>query len=415
MIEKADIIQQMPHLLSGSELKKRLSVLPEYDGEIIQASSTERLLALSTLYQIYLPSQMAEEIYSKLYLALMRSLQKKNTRMSVEQRNRNHKIVIGQQSEGILGGSDSFTIIGTSGIGKSSAINKVIQLITEGRIIEMQHPYMKIIPCLVVQTPFDASVKGLLIEILRKVDEVLGSNYYHNVLKTRATTDVLIGLVSQVALNNIGMLIVDEIQNVVNSKNGKLLVGSLTQLINNSGISICMVGTPECKVFFEQAQQLARRSLGLQYCAMKYDEEFRRFCKKMWEYQYVQNRTELTEGILNWLHEHSAGNVSVVVSLLHDSQEMAILSGKECLDLEVLGNAYQNRLSMLHGYIAEKRISKKQTSTESRKKLIYKEEQDSEVGNAKYNIAELVDAARKKQIDIVKLLKVEGMLEEIVI
>ena len=32
---------------------------------------------------------------------------------------------------------------------------------------------------------------------------------------------MLIGSVSQVTLNHIGLLIVDEIQNVVNSKNGK--------------------------------------------------------------------------------------------------------------------------------------------------------------------------------------------------
>jgi len=58
---------------------------------------------------------------------------------------------------------------------------------------------------------------------------------------------------------------VDEIQNVANSKNGKSLIGSLTQLINNSGISICMVGTLESTKFFESAMQLARRSVGLQY------------------------------------------------------------------------------------------------------------------------------------------------------
>ena len=59
---------------------------------------------------------------------------------------------------------------------------------------------------------------------------------------------MLIGSVSQVALNHIGLLIVDEIQNVVNNKNGKSLMGMLTQLINNSGISICMVGTPESTI-----------------------------------------------------------------------------------------------------------------------------------------------------------------------
>ena len=39
---------------------------------------------------------------------------------------------------------------------------------------------------------------------------------------------MLIGAVSQVALNHIGLLVVDEIQNVFNSKNGKSLVGTLT-------------------------------------------------------------------------------------------------------------------------------------------------------------------------------------------
>lgn len=124
-------------------------------------------------------------------------------------------------------------------------------MITENHIIEIDKPYTQIIPCLIVQCPFDSSVKGMLFEILRKVDETLGSNYYQYALKARATTDMLIGSVSQVALNHIGMLVVDEIQNVVNSKNGKSLIGALTQLINNSGISICMVGTPESTVFLK--------------------------------------------------------------------------------------------------------------------------------------------------------------------
>ena len=74
------------------------------------------------------------------------------------------------------------------------------------------------------------------------------------------------------------------IQNAVNSKNGKSLVGMLTQLINNSGISICMVGTPESTAFFEQAMQLVRRSLGLQYSALGYNQCFYDFCKTLYSY-----------------------------------------------------------------------------------------------------------------------------------
>ena len=54
----------------------------------------------------------------------------------------------------------------------------------------------------------------MLLEILRKVDEMIESKYYENALRARTTTDMLIGSVSQVALNHIGLLVVDEIQNV---------------------------------------------------------------------------------------------------------------------------------------------------------------------------------------------------------
>jgi len=171
-----------------------------------------------------------------LYLALLRSLQKKGTKLAVQQRNQNYRAIMQQEYSGIMGGSNSFTIIGTSGIGKSSAISMAITLITENRVIEAENPHTQVVPCVIVQCPFDSSVKGMLLEILRKVDEVLDTKYYQNALRARAAKDMLIGSVSQVALNYIGMLVVDEIQNIANSKNGKSLIGALTQLINNSGI-----------------------------------------------------------------------------------------------------------------------------------------------------------------------------------
>ena len=280
----SDIFKVIPPMLCGQELVDALTVLPEYHAEVCGLPASERLTALSNLYQVYLPSQMSLEIYSKLYLALLRSLQKKGTKLAVHQQNQNRKAVLQQEYGGILGGSDSFTIIGTSGIGKSSAINRAIYLITQNRVVHSEDPYVKITPCVVVQCPFDSSVKGLLLEIMRKVDEVLDSRYYQNAVRARATTDMLIGSVSQVALHHIGMLVVDEIQNVANSKNGKSLIGALTQLINNSGIAICMVGTPDSISFFQSAMQLARRSVGLQYNAMSYDGYFQNFCKLLFQY-----------------------------------------------------------------------------------------------------------------------------------
>lgn len=412
-----DFTTKLPEMKSGNELISALSIIPEYDKTICHQNQAVRLMALSDLYQIYIPSQMSLEIYSKLYLALLRSMQKKGTQMAIKQRYENYKAIQQQSYSGILGGSDSFTIIGTSGIGKSSAISRAISLITENRIIETDKPYTKIIPCLIVQCPFDSSVKGLLLEILRKVDEELGTNHYIHAVKSRAsTTDMLIGAVSSIALNNIGMLVVDEIQNVVNSKNGKSLIGALTQLINNSGISICMVGTPESTVFFEQAMQLARRSVGLQYTTMKYDEYFQSFCKVIFKYQFLKNHTEITAAITEWLYEHSAGVVSVVVSLIHDAQEIAILTGKEVLNLDTLNEAYQQRLTLLHGYIQPSVIQNKPTTKKKKTAASVKKNQtQSQPKQKRYSITEIAERAKAENLDVVELLKEVYTIVEVAI
>lgn len=407
-----NILKQIPEMLDVNELKSALEVLPEYSLDVCSMDSVTRLVALSDLYKIYVPSFMSVEIYSKLYLALIRSMNKKQTKLATIQQNENFKAVSGYEYRGIMGGSDSFTIIGASGIGKSSAISRAITLITENKIIETKEPYSKIIPCVIVQCPFDSSVKGLLLEILRKVDEALDSTYYEKALRSRATIDMLIGSVSQVALNHIGLLIVDEIQNVVNSKNGKSLVGALTQLINNSGISICMVGTPESSIFFEQAMQLARRSLGLQYGAMQYDKQFKEFCKILLSYRYVKREISITEEVIQWLYEHSNGITSVVVSLIHDAQEIAILNGTETLDIKTLEEAYQKRLSLLHSYIKPQKPLK--TTFKKAEGINIKRTESAKNEPFKANLLQdMLSKSKSEKIDILTLIKEEIKVEEV--
>lgn len=344
-----DVVKLMPEMIMGEALDEKLRILPEYDADIRNASVTERLVALQSLYSVFIPNQMSREIYSKLYLSLLRSMQKKQSILAVRQYNENNKLIRQNSYESIIGGSDSFTVIGPSGIGKSSSISRAINILTETPVLKLNNT--SVISCLQVQAPADCSVKGLLFEILRKADELLNSNYYTNALKSHPTVDMLIGIVSQVALNHIGLLIVDEIQNVVNSKNGKTVIGTLTQLINNSGVSISMVGTPESTIFFEQAMMLARRSLGLNYSAMQYGEEFRGFCKTLLNYVYVKEKVNANEALFMWLYNHSSGNASIVVSLIHAAQEIAILEGCETLSIKTLNLAFGRRMAMLHNYI----------------------------------------------------------------
>ena len=109
---------------------------------------------------------------------------------------------------------------------------------------------------------------------------------------------------------------------------------------------------------------------------------------------------------MEWLYEHTSGNISVVVSLIHDAQEISILNGKEILNLETLNEAYQKRLSMLHGFIypeQRKQIStpkKKVSVTSAGVKIPLREKNSEEV-----TIASLVSVVKDENVDIVQLLK----------
>ena len=109
--------------------------------------------------------------------------------------------------------------------------------------------------------------------------------------------------------------------------------------------------------------------------------------------------------MLRWLYNHSHGNASIVVSLIHDAQEIAILDGSEELSIVTLEKAYKSRLAMLHDYLyqepvqAKKKSSKKNTSTV---------EALSEIKEQNL-ITEIVTRAKRLQKDIVEELAYYGV------
>ena len=142
---------------------------------------------------------------------------------------------------------------------------------------------------------------------------------------------------------------------------------------------------------------------------MPYNEYFFEFCTTVFEYQYVKNRTEISDAIIEWLYEHSAGIISFVILLLHDAQEIAILNKRELLDLTSLNEAYKQRLTMMHDYIEPK--IKRQSQTQAAKKA-----SASEFGYSGYesvSLSALANAAKLNNMHIVDMLKKYITMEEI--
>lgn len=416
-----DISRLLPPMLFGEELKGALEVLPEYDDSVRKMDAGRRLLMLSDIYRIFIPNRMAGEIYFRLYSMACMSLQKKGTAESVRLLNAVHQGRMepydgnepaARQYKGIATGMTSAACIGVSGIGKTTCIQAAAALC--GGVLEVERPYRKIIPVVIVSCPFNCSFRSLCSQILSKVDECLGTGYFQKSQKSTMNAEQVMQMACQVANLYIGVLVIDEIQMIVESRSGSQLYRMILQLINSSGISVLMCGTPECIPFFGQNPQMARRTVGLQYGAMPYGGEFREFCRVLFSYQYVRNRTELTEGILEWLYEHSGAIPGSIMALLHDAQEIAILDGKEELGLATLNEAYGRRIRMLHPYITPNiRVNRKYAPAG---------EKPVEIKNAcmtgeteMTDIPVLVETAKKQGQDIVTVLGERVPVREVVL
>ncbi len=103
--------------------------------------------------------------------------------------------------------------------------------------------------------------------------------------------------------------------------------------------------------------------------------------------------------------------INALVSLIHDAQEIAILNGKELLNLESLKEAYQQRLSMLHGFI--QLPQGKQTSRPKKKSVVAAPAGRSIEGTV--CIADLVARAKEDHADIVELLRKHMSVVEVAV
>ena len=414
-MKELDFANMLPPLLLGDELTTAMTCLPSYDSSVRTLSATERLMQLTNIYKVFVPTSMATEIYQRVYMMTSMSLQSKGTVESVRRMNANYAWSHGSEYHGVATGATSATVIGISGIGKTSCIQSSINLL--GGIIETENPCHKVIPIVMVSCPFDCSYKGLLCQILISIDEILGTDYYNKTQRSKMNSQQILAMVCQICHLHVGLLIIDEVQLLSGATQaGSILYRMILQLINTSCINVLLVGTSECLRFFSETQQIARRSVGLQYGAMEFGGDFRRIAEILYTYQYVKQDSKLTENVLYWLYEHTGGVPAILTAIIHDAQEIAILRGRETLGIETLTEAYTSRMRMLHGYLADRIEPKIATTYHEKPKSIDSAnvaDRENELPNGYMAIDKMATEARNKQIDLIELMRSQFAVEEV--
>ncbi|MDV2963866.1 AAA family ATPase [Shewanella algae] len=260
----------------------------------------------------------------------------------------------------------SMSLIGCSGSGKSSTINRILatypQVVYHQKYNFIQLPYLRI------ECPSDGSLKSLCLNFFREVDRTLHTGYEEKYARKRHSTEVLLSLMGQVATQRaIGVLVIDEIQRLTlkRSISKEAMLEFFVALVNVVGVPVVMVGTPKARPIFEMELQVGRRSAGfgslfwepMQRGTAKADPktgksrrtEWQAFTDKLWQYQWLSSRDEiLSDEIRDCWFDLSQGVLDIVVKLFVLAQMRAISTGLERITVKLLRTVYEQELKPVH-------------------------------------------------------------------
>jgi ABC-type oligopeptide transport system ATPase subunit len=222
----------------------------------------------------------------------------------------------------IRSSADSFAIIGTSGVGKSTAIESVLglypQVITHTEY-NGQPMERKQLVWLKLDCSHGGSIKGLCLNFFQSIDQVLGTKY-HSRFKSH-TVDQILPEMAAVSFNlGLGVLVIDEIQrlNEAHSGGADKMINFFVELVNTVGVPVVLCGTFQGLHLLQNKFSSTRRSEGQGNVIWNNyikDEIWDDFIECLWEYQWTNVETPLTPAISKAIYDVTQGVTDIAVKL----------------------------------------------------------------------------------------------------
>jgi hypothetical protein len=255
----------------------------------------------------------------------------------------------------------SFALIGCSGIGKSTAIERLLELYPQ--IIAHEAPFsLQQVVWLKLDCPYLGSPKQLCISFFKAVDDLLGTNYLAKHGDTRISIDAMMVQMAHVAnLHAVGTLIIDEIQHLRQAKStgADAMLNFLVTLVNTIGIPVIIIGTLGALPLLQGDFRQARRASGhgsLIWERIEPGPAWDHFIERMWRYQWTRVATPLTDEIRAALYDESQGILDVVIKLFMLTQLRVLQLGvtrkrPELIDAGLLHHVAGESLRMIQPMI----------------------------------------------------------------
>lgn len=244
------------------------------------------------------------------------------------------------------------SLFGFSGCGKSKSIERSLSCYPQA--IEHEKHNIIQIPYLKLNCPINGDLNDLCDSFFHGVDEILNSKYHELHSRKKSGISTKIAKMGQVAkFHAIGLLVIDEIQNLNESKSGgaKKMQNFFVELVNKIGVSVLQVGTFRAKKLFRHSLSAARRSTitgSPSWDRMRNDRNWSILMDNISAFQWLKNAKKINGELADHFYDLTQGIVAIFISLYALSQLRAIDTGKEQITKKLVAQVYKDSFGPIH-------------------------------------------------------------------
>ena len=430
------LIMALPDIMSAEETLFCLTRTPVYNKEERKLEGKYRIHCLSRLlHDYYQPLAQHLDIENRISVCLRQGYRNRNPleRQYNLMVNESYAAMVQKRAvrpvPGYHPNASGFTIIGVSGVGKSTAVESILyqypQVIEHTEFRGQLFPATQIV-WLKLDTPHDGSRGELCYRFFKAVDDAVGTEYFDQYKKSRITIDSMLTLMQRIAQEySLGLLVVDEAQHLSLAKGGSdAMLNFFVTLVNTIGVPVILIGTSKAMPILQGQFRQARRSSGhgdLIWNRMKKERSWITFVESMWKYQWICKDVPLTSDMLDAVYEETQGIIVLAVVLYVLLQEDAIRSERETFGVEDIGRVAREKMALVQPMLKalrennQKEIDRYEDITEILIKNISSEILDKAQGSSKQPSTRAYEKMRNEVLEyFVKLKKQPEKVEPLI-
>ncbi|WP_414587907.1 ATP-binding protein [Scytonema sp. PCC 10023] len=353
------LIQALPLILSAEEFVDEVIRRPDFATEQTELKAHYRFHCIERLSRYFDPQPKTVELQKVICVLIMQGYLARNI-LKPEYARRSRQIYEAIDDGGgkkledyvnIPTSASGLTLIGPSGIGKTTNLLKILSLYPQV-ILHPDHSVYQIV-WLKVDCPHSGSLKGLCMDIFIAIDKLLGTNKSAKIKGRNNSEDYMLAQLAQVVhTHHLGVLVIDEMQNLVNAKrNRDDLLNFLVKMDNTIGVPVIRVATNEGLPILQGNFRNARRGTGegsVIWDRMVNDDEWYFFMEGMWEYQWTKTPVVFSTEINEAFYYESQGIIDIAVKLYKMVQWRAIsVGGDEKITVDLIHQAAKDGLYLV--------------------------------------------------------------------